>query len=99
MISNVSEIRGGGPRDAVHALTADAGSSEKTKAVVPREALEIVGVGAEVGVGNKKKDGQTTNSNACDGNPDGGKGGNARCNRYGEVGHKMVRCPEQVCIV
>ena len=70
--------------------------------VVPRES--IVGIGAEVGVGAgtetvEKKDGQTTNINASDGNVDGGKGGNARCNRCGEAGHKTVRCPGQVCSV
>ena len=47
----------------------------------------------------EKKDGQTTNINASDGNVDGGKGGNARCNRSGEVGHKTVRCPGQVSSV
>ena len=78
-------------------------------AVIPRETLNLVGVGAEVGVGAgveteekrvaKKKDGQTTNINASDGNVDGGKGGNARCNRCGEVGHKMVRRPGQMCSI
>ena len=38
-----------GRRDAGHAFIADAERSGKTGAVVPREALEIVGVGAEVG--------------------------------------------------
>ena len=41
----------GGRTDAVHVFIADAGSFGKTKATVPREALEIVVVGAEVGVG------------------------------------------------
>ena len=43
--------KGGGRRDARHTFIADAGSSGKPGGVVPREALEIVGVGAEVGVG------------------------------------------------
>ena len=43
--------KGGGRRDAGHAFIADAGSSGKPGGVVPHEALEIVGVRAEVGVG------------------------------------------------
>ena len=46
-----------------------------------------------------KKYGETTNSSAGDGNVDSAKGGNARCNRCGEVGHKTMRCPGQVCSV
>ena len=49
--------------------------------------------------GGEKKDGQTTNINASDGNVDGGKGDSARCNRCGEAGHKTVRCPGPVCSV
>ena len=77
--------------------------------VVLREALEIVRIGAEMGVGAgvvteekrpaKTNDGQTTNINARDGNVDRSKGGNARCNRCGEIGHITVRCPGQVCSV
>ena len=44
-------------------------------------------------------DGETANINASDGNGDGNVGGNARCNRCGEVGHRTVRCPGQVCSV
>ena len=69
-----------------------------------------MGVGAEVGVGagveteekkvaKTKNEGQTTNINASDGNVDGGKGGNARCNRCDEAGHKTVRYAGQVCSV
>ena len=41
----------GGRRDAGHAFIADAGIPASPGGVVPREALEIVGVGSEVGVG------------------------------------------------
>ena len=76
--------------------------------VVPREALEAVGVGAEggvrTGVETEEKRGakkicQNTNSNDDNGNVDGDKGGSARCNRCGEVGHKTVRCLGQACRV
>ena len=40
-----------------------------------------------------------TNINTSDRNVDGGKGDNARSNRCGEVDHKTVRCPRQVCSV
>ena len=101
--------KGGGRRDAGHAFIADTGSSGKPGGrSTPRGARNRGGRGrggrggrdgngGEKGV--EKKDGQTTNINASDGNVDGGKGGNARCNRCGEAGHKTVRCPEQVCSV
>ena len=56
--------------------------------------LEVPGRSKRRRKGGEKKDGQTTDINASDGNVDGGKGSNARCDRCGEVGHKMVRCPE-----
>ena len=102
--------KGGGRRDVGHAFFADAGSSGKTGGrSIPRGARRRGGRGRGVGVGGRggnggdksgeKKDGQTTNTNASDGNVDDGKGGNARCNSCGEVGHKTVRCPGQVCSV
>ena len=99
----------GGQRDARHAFIADAGSSGKPGGrSTPRGAInrggrgrggrgDRDGNGGEKG--GEKKDGQTTNINASDGNVDGKKGGNARCNRCGEAGHKTVRCPGQVCSV
>ena len=36
-------------------------------------------------------------SNAGDRSVDGTKGVSAKCDRYGEVGHKKMRCPGQVC--
>ena len=100
---------GGGRRDAGHAFIAHAGSSGKTGGrSTPRGAINRAGRGRG-GRGDRggngeekcgeKKGGQTTNIIACDGNVDGGKGGNARCNRYGEVGDKTVRCSGQVCSV
>ena len=67
-----------------------------------------MGVGAEVGVGGmvetkekggEKEDGQTTNSNASDGNVDGGNEGNATYSSCIEVSHKTVRFSGQVCSV
>ena len=96
----------GGREDAGHAFVADVGSSGKTLGtVVPREALEDVGVGTEVGVGagveteekRVAKKRTATNSSDSDGYVDGGKGGKARCNRCGEVGYKTVQCLGQVC--
>ena len=101
--------KGGGRRDAGHAFIADAGSSGKPGGrSTPRGARNCGGRGrvrrgGRGGNGGEKgreqKDGQTTNINASDGNVDGGKGVNARCNRCGEAGHKTVRCPGQVCSV
>ena len=87
--------------DAGHAFIADAGSSGKAGGrSTPRGARDRGGQGGNGGEkGGEKKDGQTTNTNASDGNVDGGKGGNARCNRCGEVGHKTMRCSRQVCSV
>ena len=47
----------------------------------------------------KVEDEQTTTSNADDENVDGNgdKRGNTKCNRCGEVDHKTVSCPGQVC--
>ena len=96
-------------RDAGHAFIADAGSFGKTGGrSTPRGARNRGGRGrggrgGRGGNGGEKsgqkKDGQTININASDGNVDGGKEGNVRCNRCGEVGHRTVRCPGQVCSV
>ena len=101
--------KGGGRRDAGHAFIAAAGSSGKTGGrSTPRGARNRGdrgrggrgGRGGNGGEkGGEKKDGKTTNINDSDGNVDDDKEGNARCNRYGEVGHKTVRCPGQVCSV
>ena len=78
---------------------------------MPRDALEVVEVGEGVsaegqgwgenggqkGGGDGNGGGQTTSSNFGEGKIDGAKGGNAECNRCGEVGHKTVLCPERVC--
>ena len=99
--------KGGGRRDAGHAFIADAGSSGKPGGrSTPRGARNRGGRGrggrgGQDGnggeKGGEKKGGQTTNINASDGNVDGQKGGNARCNRCGEAGQKRVRCPGQMC--
>ena len=102
MISNVSEIRGMDEGMLVTLLLLMLEVPGRPGAVVPRETLEIVGVVQRWAwrpgckrrrKGCRKKDGQTTNINAGDGNVDGGKGGNARCNRCGEVGHKNGAMP------
>ena len=95
--------KGGGRRDAGYAFGASAESLGKTESrSTPRGAINRGGRGrvrrgsrGENGgeKGGEEKDGQTTNINASDGNADGGKGGNARYNRCGEVGHKTVRYP------
>ena len=99
----------GGRRDAGHAFIADAGSSGKSGGrSTPRGARNrgSRGRGGRGGwggnggeKGGEKKDGQMTNINASDGNVDGKKGGDARCSRCGEGGHKTVRCPGQMCSV
>ena len=101
--------KGGRRRDAGHAFIADAGSSGKPGGrSTPRGAGDRGGRGrggrgGRDGNGGEKgdenKDGQTTNINTSDGNVDGKKGGDARCSRCGEAGHKTVRCPGQVCSV
>ena len=98
----------GGRRDAGHAFIADAGSSGKPggrstpRGVRNRGGRVRGGRGGRGGnggeKGGEKKDGQT-DINASDGNVDGKKGGDARCSRCGEAGHKTVRCPGQVCSV
>ena len=52
MFSSVNEITGWA-KGCWSAFIADAGSSGRPGAVVPREALEIAGVGAEVGAGGR----------------------------------------------
>ena len=101
--------KGDGRRDAGHGFVAGAGSSEKTgNLCTPRGARCRGGWGKDgrggpsrVGNGRQKdgeeEDGQTTNSNAGDGNVDGAKEGDAKCNRCGEVGHKTVRCRRYAC--
>ena len=96
--------KGGGPRDAGRVFIVDAGSSGKHGGrSTPRGARNRGGRGrggrggrggnGGEKKGGEKKGGQTININASDGNVDGGKRGNARCNRCGETGHKTVRCP------
>ena len=100
--------KGGGRKDVGHAF-ADAGSSGKTGIRrTPRGARSRGdrgrgGRGGRCKGGNEgekygeNKNGQTNNSsNARVGNIDRATGGNARCNRCGEVGHKTVQCPGQV---
>ena len=99
----------GGRRDAGHAFIADAGSSGKPggrstpRGARNRGGRDRGGRGSRGGnggeKGGEKKDGQTTNINASDGNVDSKKGGNARCSRCGEASHKAVRCSGQVCSV
>ena len=101
--------KGGGRRGADYAFIVDAGNSGKTgsrstpRGAGNRGSRGRGGCGGQGGnwgeKGGEQKNGQTTNSNARDGNADGGRGGNARCNRCGEVGHKTVRCPGQMCSV
>ena len=101
--------KGDGRRDADRDFIADAGSSGETENLSTQRGARSRGGRGRGGRGSrggnggekgcKKKDGQTTNSDAGDGNVDCGKGVNARCNRCGEVGHKTMGCPGQVCSV
>ena len=76
------------------------------RGVVPREALEIVGVWAEVGVGagagtEEKKVAKRRMAKRRTSMPatETSAASDARCSRCGEAGQKTVRCPGQVCSV
>ena len=108
MTSNVSKIREVDEGMLVTLLLLMPEVQGRPWGGVPREALEIVRVGAEVGMGavvetEEKKVAKRRmikrQTSMPDINVDGGKGGNARCNRCGEVGLKTVRCSGQMCSV
>ena len=97
--------KGGGRKDAGHAFVADAGGRHGGN--YSSSSTRGRGKGREGrGRGGRRKsyDGENNQQKVASSRDGGGKadkekGGNAKCKRCGETGHKSVRCPEQICSV
>jgi hypothetical protein len=91
--------KGGGRKDAGHAFVADAGGRHGGKNSPPSARGRGKGRGRG---GRRKRDGEDDQQKVASSRTDGaradsGKGGNVKCKRCGETGHKSVRCPDQIC--
>ena len=96
--------KGGGRKDAGHAFVADAGGrygGKNYSSSIARgrgKGREGRGRGGRRKPIDEEDDQQTVaSSRAAGGKADREKGGNAKCKRCGETGHKSVRCPDQIC--
>ena len=94
--------KGGGRKDAGHAFVADAGGRLSGKYYSSSRGRGKGREGRGRGGRRKHNDGEddqqkVASSTAGGGKADGEKGGNAKCKRCGETGHKSVRCPDQIC--
>ena len=91
--------KGGGRKDAGHAFVADAGARHGGKNSPPSARGRGKGRGRG---GRRKRDGEDDQQKVASSRTDGAradseKGGNVKCKRCGETGHKSVRCPDQIC--